>query len=232
MSNDRIILNINPQTNVRSTQGAKKLYIPEECPRNCGLPRQSQKQPKVLIATMQETHPDLWEAIGGDNWRPRKKRTHIRYGCPHSMNYENMMFKRRLFRYYEYKKKVRELAAQQNLVLPPFGWALYFYIPIPTAWPKWKRKMMAGQIKVNTPDLDNYEKGFFDAMFGQDKFIGQLSGHGKFWIETEILRDEKGRKRAAPGHIEILLNQKIYNPFNVKLIEHDKPAFPHNIISK
>lgn len=222
MSKDRIILNLNPQTNVRATQNVAKIFrIPESCPKNCGLPRTSQKQPKVLVETMQETHPDLWQALGGDSWKPRKKREYIRYGCPHSLSYENVMYKKRLSRYSDYKKKLRELAADQNLVIPPFGCSIYFYVPMPTAWSNKKRKATHGQPCTTGIDIDNYFKAFSDGLYGQDKFIAQLSGLGKFWLETEIFINEKGQRQASPGYIEILLNQPTYNPFNVKFINYD-----------
>ena len=219
MSKDRIILQINPSTNIRATQNVKQLFrIPEECPKKCGLPRRSQKQPLVTIATMKKDFPDMWIALGGEKWKPRKKRTEIRYGCPHALTYENLMYKRRLHRYSAYKEKLRELAAEQNLKIPPFGCSVYFYIPMSSSWSKKKRKALAGQPCTTGVDIDNFFKALADGLYGQDKFIGQLSGLGKFWVETEILRDEKGRKRASPGYIEILLNQPVYNPFGVELI--------------
>lgn len=220
MNNDRIILQINPSTNVRATQNVALLFrIPEDCPKNCGLPRRSQKQPKVNVATMQDTHPDMWLALGGDAWKPRKKRDDVRYGCPHSLTYENLMYKRRLSKYSEYKKKLRELAAEQNFVIPAFGCSIYFYIPMASSWSNKKRKAMNGQPCATGIDLDNLQKSFFDALCGQDKYIGQLSGVGKIWVDTEIFINEKGQRQAKPGFIEILLNQPVYNPFGVELIK-------------
>ena len=205
MNKDRIILNINPQTAIRSTQGAAVLFrIPEECPVSCGLPRKSQKQPKVLVETMQEEFPDLWRALGGDEWKNRRKKKELRYGCPHSLAYENLMWKRRLEKYNNYKKELIRLASYNNFLIPKCGWSLYFYVPVSKSWSNKKKKSLHGQMKVSKPDLDNYEKGFFDSLKPKDESIGQLSGHGKFWVNQE------------QGYIEILLNQPVYNPFSVK----------------
>lgn len=204
MNRDRIILNITPQTNVRATQGAAVLFrIPEECPVNCGLPRKSQKQPKVLVETMAEEFPELWRVLGGDEWKNRKKKKELRYGCPHCLTYENLMHKRRLIRYNEYKKEVKRLADEAGFTLPIAGFALYFYFPMPKQWSNKKKIRMHGQHHLNTPDVDNVEKAVYDAMMKQDKQVAQLSGKGKFWVNQEN------------GYIEILLNQPVYNPYNV-----------------
>ncbi len=216
MSKDRIILNITPQTNIRATQGAAILFrIPEECPIGCGLPRKSQKQPKVLVETMSEEFTDLWLALGGEKWKNRRKKKEVRYGCPHCLTYENLMHKRRLEKYNRYKEELVRLAAENNLLIPPFGCSIYFYVPMPTAWSTKKRKAFHGQPCTTGIDIDNYFKAFSDGLYGQDKFIAQLSGLGKFWLETEIFVNEKGQRQASPGYIEILLNQPVYNPFNV-----------------
>ena len=207
MNENRIILNITPQTNIRATQGAAILFrIPENCPINCGLPRKSQKQPKVLVETMQEAFPDLWRVLGGENWKNRRKKKEIRYGCPHCLTYENLGHKRRLEKYNKYKEEMKRLAAENNFTIPKSGCALYFYVPVSKSWSNKKKKAHHGQMKLTQPDIDNYEKAFFDSLKPKDESIGQLSGHGKFWVNQE------------QGYIEILLNQHVYNPFEVKLI--------------
>lgn len=73
---------------------------------------------------------------------------------------------------------------------------------------------MHGQCKGSKPDLDNYNKALFDALTGKDELIGQRSGDGKFWFDPEKVDEE-----LRDGYIEILLNQPVYNPYNVTLSE-------------
>lgn len=208
---DRLILPITPQTSIRSTQGAKIVFrIPEDCPKACGLPRRNKNSPLIKVRNMAKLHPDMWAALGGADWKPRKKKKEIKYGCPHCLSQENLSRKRRLERYNDYKDELRTLAKQCGFEIPVSGMALYFYIPMPKSWPKKKKEILKGQLHLQKPDIDNLEKGFFDSLVITDEKVGQLSGHGKFWIGDE-----------EPGYIEILLNQPVYNPFNVKFIDQE-----------
>lgn len=211
MNQDRIILNINPKAQVLSTQGAKIVFvIPEICPKNCGLPRRNSKADMVDIPTMKETHNDLWEALGGEKWKPRKttiKRGWVRYGCPHSLSYENLNFKRRLERNNKWKEELKRQADEIGFTIPHYGWSIYFYFPVPKRFSNKKKKAMHGQLhQAKRGDLDNLMKNFGDALLLEDEKIAQLSGHGKFWVNQES------------GYIEILLNQPVYNPFSVNFI--------------
>ena len=94
--------------------------------------------------------------------------------------------------------------------MPVAGMALYFYFPMPKSWSKKKKEMLKWQHHIQKPDIDNLEKGFFDSLVITDEKVAQLSGHGKFWICSD-----------QPGYIEILLNQPIYNPFNVEFINQE-----------
>lgn len=208
MNKERIILNITPKPQVLSVQGAKILFmIPEVCPKNCGLPRRNSKAPIVAVETMQEQFPDLWMALGGENWKNRRKKKEMRYGCPHSLSYESLNHKRRLERNNDWKKELKRLADEIGFEIPYYGWAIYFYFPVPKRFSEKKKRAMHGQLhQAKRGDLDNLMKNFGDALLLQDEKIAQLSGHGKFWVNQEN------------GYIEILLNQKIYNPFAVEFI--------------
>lgn len=207
MSKDRIILNITPKAAIRVTQAMTILFnMPETCPYDCGLPKKSQKQPKVLVETMADEFPDLWRVLGGDGWQNRRKKKEMRYGCPHSLTYENYMMKKRLERFNEYKKRLKELADEKQLVIPDSGFSIYYYLPEPKRWSKKKRIAMNGQLHKQLLDVDNLTKPIFDVLRPQDKGIAQISGVGKFWVNQES------------GYIEILLNQKVYNPFSVKFL--------------
>lgn len=223
MDENKIILPITPQTNVRSTQGDRVgFWIPEDCPIGCGLPRRSAKQPLVDVKTMAQDYPELIAAFGGE-YSPRKKKKQIRYGCPHCITYEGLMKRRRLERYNQYKIDILTLAKQKGFEMPTSGWAWYFYIPIPVSVTAGKRRALHGQFHIKRPDLNNYEKAAEDGLSVHDETVAQRSGHGKFWVNTLYL-DEGGNKKIGPGWIEILLNQPVYNPFGVTFIDQDAMA--------
>lgn len=125
-----------------------------------------------------------------------------------------MRRKYRLMKYYHYQDEVRSICHKMNFSLPVCGWALYFHIPIPIRYKNWKKKMLHGQFKLSKPDIDNYEKAFFDSMRIADERIAQLSGHGKFWFNPDLVE-----KELRGGYIEILLNTPLHNPYNVEFID-------------
>ena len=108
---------------------------------------------------------------------------------------------------------------EAGLTLQVCGWAIYFYFPMPVRWNKTKKKRMHGQMKISKPDYDNCLKAVNDALGKRrgdgsnlmpDECVAQLSGTGKFWIDAE------------QGYIEVLLNQPLYNPFNVVFLDQLK----------
>jgi Holliday junction resolvase RusA-like endonuclease len=219
MIDNRIILHISPQTGLKLTKGQLTvLYIPEECPVNCGLPRRSNRSTLVTIKTMKEDFPDLYEILGGENYKPRKKKTTLQYGCPHCLSHEGLVRKRRIERMQKYMKDLSWLAKKAKFELPVCGWSLYFYIPIPKAWSAKKRLMFHGQMNTAKPDTTNYVKIFEDAISNKDETMAQMSGVGKFWVDKRY-KGEDGKWQTGSGHIEILLNQPVYNPFGVKFID-------------
>lgn len=208
---DRIILPICPQTSIRSTQGAKIVFrIPEDCPKACGLPRRNKNSPVIKVRNMAKNYPDMWEALGGVNWKPRKKKKEIKYGCPHCLSQESLSRKRRLERYNNYKDELRTLAKEAGFEMPVAGWSVYFYFPMPKSWSKKKKALLEGQLHLQKCDVDNILKGLMDSLVVTDENLAQLSGVGKFWIPED-----------EAGYIEILLNQPIYNPFNVEFINQE-----------
>lgn len=140
--------------------------------------------------------------------------------CKHTLSARGRYMKRRLEKYNNYKASILALAKAAGVELPTYGFSVYFYFPIPKRWSQEDRKAMHGQMHHRKPDLDNCEKAIFDSLTFKDEQISQLSGHGKFWIDTKA-----GPKRTdpiGPGYIEILINQLIYNPFGVEWIDQSK----------
>ena len=196
MSTDRIILNISPQTNIRSSQGDKILFrIPTECKKLKG------KKPCVKFRKTGE--------------------------CPHILSEGGRKRKKRLERYNQYKVDVLTLANAAGFQMPSWGWSVYFYVPIPASYTKEKRAMLHGQPNMKRPDIDNFYKAMSDSLSISDETVAQLSGLGKFWVDT-LTYGENGEKIVGPGWIEILLNQPPYNPFSVTFIDQKalaaKPA--------
>ena len=126
------------------------------------------------------------------------------------MSQENLSRKRRLERYNDYKDDLRTMAKKSQFEMPVAGWSIYFYFPMPKSWSAKKKALLKGQLHLQVPDTDNCLKGIMDSLAIRDERVAQFSGIGKFWIGDD-----------EPGYIEILLNQPIYNPFNVELIDQE-----------
>ncbi len=203
---DRIILEITPQTYVpRRPSDTTVFYIPERCRYMPSLGRHKRKDDPewdyLWNNDIRLCGCELWNNTGY---------------CKHTASKFTRDRKRRLIKYNDYKKKIRELCDAQGFELIKYGWSAYFYFPMPVRWSKKKKRIMLGQHKESKPDYDNCLKGLTDALGKKrgevthripDEKVGQISGTGKFWIQAE------------EGYIEILLNQPLHNPFNVMFIK-------------
>lgn len=229
MIDNRIILPITPKPNIRTTQGTEVLFrIPEECPHNCGLPRKSIKQPLIKVSDIEEKYPELWSALGGKNWVQRKKRTTIRYGCPHCLGAEQLYIKKYIEKYNEYKAIVAAMCKKKHFTLPDYGWKAYFYFPMPKKWSPSDRLLMHGQKHERKPDRNNCIKGLEDSLRYDDEKISQNSGEGKFWFLHDLLpRKIKKIVPEGSGYIEIFTNQPVYNPFGVPFIDQSQVKSLH-----
>lgn len=197
---DRIILDITPQPYVKVIPGESELfYIPERCRYMPTIGRhwRYEKDGPLDLMDVRIMGCELWNNTGF---------------CRHTASKFTRYRKNRIIKYNDYKKKIRELCDAAGFELIPYGWAVYFYYPIPGRWSKKKRKAMHGQHKHNKPDYDNLLKGLTDSLGKKrgeithripDERVSQISGTGKFWVDHPT------------GYIEILLNQPLYNPFGV-----------------
>ncbi len=194
MSEQRIILPIKPQTWVRikSGKGGDQVFfwIPEEC-------------------------------IKGNEEKDGPCLDYIQTGnCKHILSKSGKARKRRLERYNQYRLDLFHLAKSAGFMLPSCGWSLYFYLPVAKSWNKTKKAAMHGQLHMGKPDESNLLKAFEDALSIMDEQVAQMSGLGKFWIYHELLPDHlKALIKPDGGYIEILLDQKLYNPFGVEFTE-------------
>lgn len=75
-----------------------------------------------------------------------------------------------VLRYWAYKGELNSLL-RKDRIDPVKQWSLLFIVPMPKSWPKKKQKEMLGMPHQNTPDRDNYDKGFWDALFEEDKEV-------------------------------------------------------------
>ena len=62
--------------------------------------------------------------------------------------------------------------------------SIIFNIPMPGSWSKNKRVEMNGRPHQQTPDLDNYLKGFLDAVCSEDRHIHCIGKLRKVWAEA------------------------------------------------
>jgi Holliday junction resolvase RusA-like endonuclease len=139
----------------------------------------------VEVATMKKKFPDLWQALGGDGWKPRRKKKEIRYGCPHCLSESSLSLKRRILRYNSYKDKIKELAEEKSFKMPGIGAGVMFYMPMPKKWSKKKKRHSHMSWHQQTPDLANLVKALEDSLMKQDKGIAFYAYQGKRWANSE-----------------------------------------------
>ena len=203
----RIVLPVTPRSYVQVTNAIKKaMRIPERCRYMPTLERHYRfdKDGPLEDIDVRIMGCELWNNTGF---------------CRHTSNLYTRRKKKSVFKYNDYKREVKRLCDEAGFKLIDSGWSLYFYYPIPKHWSKKKKLLMRGQKKKSKPDIDNLTKAVFDSLGKKrgedsdripDEQVAQLSGSGKFWLYDIDARD---------GYIEILIDQPIYNPFNVIFID-------------
>ena len=70
--------------------------------------------------------------------------------------------------YWKYKDLLRGLFSGESLPIP---YLLVFVMPMPKSWGKGKRTKLKGKPCESTPDKDNLEKGFLDALFDKESEV-------------------------------------------------------------
>ena len=66
------------------------------------------------------------------------------------------------------------------------GMQITFNVPMPKSWPKYKALEMDGQPHRQRPDIDNYCKAIFDALYEDDSGIADISLSKRWATEGSI----------------------------------------------
>lgn len=64
---------------------------------------------------------------------------------------------------------------------------LVFCVPMPTSWSEKKRQLMNKKPVKTRPDLDNYIKGFMDALLEEDGFIWKITAEKRYSFQGSII---------------------------------------------
>lgn len=198
MNPHKITIPITPQTTASVTQDTYKIFhIPEVC---------------------QSRHKETGE--DEDRGKPCDVYLSGNIYCGHTLNKAGRQKKKRLARFNQYKVDILTTVRKLGFSIPAYGWSVYFFIPIPKKWTQQDREKMHGQPHHRKPDLDNLYKAFVDALTVNDELIAQVSGMGKFWVDTKT---GAGKSIVyGSGYIEVHYGHQAYNPLGVEFIDQSK----------
>lgn len=119
--------------------------------------------------------------------------------------------KQYVLRYYEYKRKVRELFLKSGLSkFPEDNVSFRFFIPMPTSWGKKKRNEHCFEKHQNVPDASNFHKALEDACSDKDRRNWDYRA-SKFWIDLKegYIEIEVGGLPEAKGYSPYVREDKI-----------------------
>jgi len=80
--------------------------------------------------------------------------------------------------YWAFKDKIQEVEPLKNIDLSDYK--ITFYVPMPKSWSKKKTVEMFNTKHLQTPDLDNFEKALYDAVYKNDSHIWR-NNNKKLW---------------------------------------------------
>ncbi len=90
-----------------------------------------------------------------------------------------------VLRYFEFKDKVRD-----HKVELPECHHITFVVPMPESWSKKKKIVMNGKPHQQRPDVDNFLKAIFDAVFEEDSHIWDCRATKMWGREGQIIIKE------------------------------------------
>jgi Holliday junction resolvase RusA-like endonuclease len=168
-----------PQTHIRTTQAENWMFA-------------------------QSIDADYLKKFGLKKYNERIAKGSKNPGTP--LNYYNR--KKRIQKYWDYKRALKALADEQKFVMPTEGAWLKFFISTPSSWGKKKKLEKSFTLHDARPDCDNFCKAAMDSLMGEDKAISDFRA-SKLWYD-------------GPGYIEITIGE--LSPVNgySKYVREDK----------
>lgn len=153
--------------------------------------------------------PDVTEeyliSFGKKKYDERVAKKRKNPGTPN--NYLNR--KRTIEKYWDYKRKLRELADEQRFIMPPTGCWLRFFISMPKSWTKKKKLEKLFTPHTSHPDVDNCAKAVMDSLMKEDKMIADYRVTKLWYDGTGFIEITWGELPHASGYGKIIREDKI-----------------------
>lgn len=169
-----------PQTHIRTTQAENWMFAPT-------------------------VSDDYLKKFGLKKYNERVAKGSKNPGTP--LNYYNR--KKRIQRYWDYKRALKALADEQNFVMPQEGSWWKFFIPMPKSWSKKKRNEKCFTLMQEKPDVDNFSKAAFDSLMGEDKAISDFRATKFYYDGSGHLEITIGELPPAKGYSDFKREDKI-----------------------
>lgn len=80
----------------------------------------------------------------------------------------------------------KDHVALSGMIIPIKGAKIRFNVPMPKSWSKKKKAMYNRLPHMQRPDLDNYLKAVFDAVFVEDCTVWQVTAEKRWAYEGSI----------------------------------------------
>jgi Holliday junction resolvase RusA-like endonuclease len=89
-------------------------------------------------------------------------------------------------KYFHFKDQIRQQAQEMKFNLSEIL-EIVFLVPMPFTWSE-KKKVRSNKTPVKTrPDIDNYVKGFMDALENEDGFVWKIVAEKRYAFKGSIL---------------------------------------------
>ena len=89
-------------------------------------------------------------------------------------------------RYWAYKELIKNAARKQKFKMGDQH-EVKFFIQMPKSWSKKKKSEMCGKPHRSRPDLDNLQKGIWDALLHEDSTVWSVWATKYWWHENKII---------------------------------------------
>lgn len=119
--------------------------------------------------------------------------------------------KKYILKYYEYKRKVRELFYESGIKEYPTNNVFFkFYLPMPPSWSKKKRRLLSFEPHEQVPDSSNFHKSVEDACSDCDRKNWDYRA-AKFWcdLSSGYIEITIGELPTAKGYTSFKIEDKI-----------------------